>query len=151
MSAPDNLQLIKCSQCGVTNRIANPSPAPSQEPVCGRCKTPLTTATHPLVVTDANFTILVEQATLPVLLDLWAPWCGPCRLMSPIIDQLAMELAGQVRVAKLNTDENPVTSRRFAVQGIPTLLFLKQGREIGRLVGAQLKAAILQKLWELQR
>jgi thioredoxin 2 len=121
----------------------------NKEPICGRCKAPLTAVTHPLVITDANFVTLVEQSALPVLLDLWAPWCGPCRLMSPVMDQLAVELAGQVRVAKLNTDENPMTARRFGIQGIPTLLILKNGREIGRLVGAQPKAVIQQKLRDL--
>lgn len=149
MSAPVNIQLIKCSHCGATNRISNLSSLPNKEPICGRCKTPLTAVAHPVMVTDANFTRLIEQSPLPVLLDLWAPWCGPCRMMSPIIDQLAVELAGQVRVAKLNTDENPMTSRRFAVQGIPTLLLLKDGREVGRVVGAQPKAVILQKLRDL--
>lgn len=106
-------------------------------------------ATQPVIVTDANFGSLVEQSPLPVLLDLWAPWCGPCRMMSPIIDQLATELEGKARVAKLNTDENPMTGRRFGIQGIPTLLILRQGKEVGRLVGAQPKAAVLQKLREV--
>lgn len=103
----------------------------------------------PYLVTDANFTSTVEQSPLPVLLDVWAPWCGPCRQMSPVIDQLATELGGKVRVAKLNSDENPMTGHRFGIQGIPTLLIIKDGREVGRLVGAYPKAAILQKLHEV--
>lgn len=147
MNATTETQLIKCNNCGATNRIS-PS-AQGKQPVCGRCKMLLMETTQPVIVTDANFGSLVEQSPLPVLLDLWAPWCGPCRMMSPIIDQLATELAGKARVAKLNTDENPMTGRRFGIQGIPTLLILRQGKEVGRLVGAHPKAAILQKLREV--
>lgn len=147
MNRESELQLIKCSNCGTTNRIA--LHAPGKEAVCGRCKQPLVADAQPLLVTEANFASLVEQSPLPVLLDLWAPWCGPCRMMSPVIDQLATELAGRVRVAKLNTDENPTIGRRFGIQGIPTLLIFKNGREISRLVGAQPKAVIQQKLREV--
>lgn len=145
MKTSTETQIIKCNNCGALNRHA--LQLFDKEPVCGRCKTRLTA--QPWVATDANFASVIEQSPSPVLLDLWAPWCGPCRLMSPIIDQLATELAGQIRVAKLNTDENPLTGKRFGIQGIPTLLILKNGREVGRLVGAQSKAVILQKLREV--
>jgi thioredoxin len=97
-------------------------------------------------VTDANFAQEVERSPLPVLLDMWAPWCGPCRMIAPTIEQLASELAGRVRVAKLNTDENPMIGSRFNVRSIPTLLVLKDGKEIDRLVGALPKQEILRKL-----
>ena len=116
------------------------------EPVCGRCKSQLLSAAHPVIVTDANFAEEVERSPLPVLLDMWAPWCGPCRMIAPIIEQLATELAGRVKVAKLNTDENPMTQSRFGVRSIPTLLVLKDGREVDRLVGAIPKQEILRKL-----
>jgi thioredoxin 2 len=77
-----------------------------------------------------------------VLVDAWAPWCGPCRTIAPVIEELAAELAGTVRVAKLNVDENPHTAARFDIRSIPTMLVLANGREIGRIVGAQPKAAI---------
>ena len=83
---------------------------------------------------------------MPVLLDMWAPWCGPCRMIAPIIEQLSGELAGRIKVAKLNTDENPVTGKRFNVRSIPTLLVLKEGSEIDRLVGAMPKQEILRRL-----
>src|SRR5262249_50094974 len=97
-------------------------------------------------VTDANFAAEVERSPLPVLLDMWAPWCGPCGMVAPVIEELAAEMAGRVRVAKLNVDENPATAARFGVQSIPTLLLLKGGRELDRIVGVQSKAVIVQRL-----
>ena len=99
-----------------------------------------------MTVTDATFSAEVEHSPLPVLLDLWAPWCGPCRMVAPVVEELAKEMAGRVRVAKLNVDENPVTASRFHVQSIPTLLVLKGGREMERIVGAQPKSEIVQRL-----
>lgn len=83
---------------------------------------------------------------MPVLLDMWAEWCGPCRMIAPLIDELAQEMAGRVCVAKLNVDQNPVTADRFNVRSIPALLVLKAGREVDRMVGAQPKAEILRRL-----
>jgi thioredoxin len=88
----------------------------------------------------------VERSPLPVLLDLWAPWCGPCRMIAPVLEQLATEMTGQVRVAKLNVDENPQTAARFQVQSIPTLLVLQNGREVDRVVGVQTKAELMRRL-----
>jgi thioredoxin len=103
-------------------------------------------SSEPVVVTDATFAAEVEQSPLPVLIDLWAPWCGPCRTLAPVIDELAAELAGRVRVVKLNVDENPRTAARFNVRSIPTLLALKAGREIDRIVGVQPKSEIARRL-----
>ena len=89
---------------------------------------------------------VVAGSSLPVLLDLWAAWCGPCRMIAPVIEQLASELSGRVLVGKLDVDANPQTSASFGVQSIPTLLILKDGREVDRLIGAQSKNAILQRL-----
>ena len=139
-------QLIRCPACGVTNRVPQDKIDQEREPVCGRCKTPLLVSTKPMTVTDATFSAEVERSPLPVLLDLWAAWCGPCQMMAPMVDELAAEMAGRVRVAKLNVDENPVTATRFNVRSIPTLLVLKAGREIDRLVGVQPKAEIARRL-----
>ncbi|HEY3198705.1 MAG TPA: thioredoxin [Nitrospirales bacterium] len=99
-----------------------------------------------MTVTDATFAAEVESSHLPVMLDLWAPWCGPCRMVAPIIAELAEEMAGRVRVAKLNVDENPATAVRFNVSSIPTLLVLKKGQEIDRIVGMQPKSEIARRL-----
>lgn len=137
---------MKCPECGANNRVPLEKIAGGLEPVCGRCKTRLTVPIHPLTITDSNFASEVEQAALPVLLDLWAPWCPPCRMIAPTIEELSAELAGRVKVGKLNIDDNPTTTNRFNVRSIPTLLVLKNGKEIDRIVGAVPKTEILRKL-----
>jgi thioredoxin 2 len=135
-------QLIRCDVCGVVNRVERAKLNRGLAPVCGRCKRPLPAEDKPLTITDATFSVDVERSVLPVLLDAWAPWCGPCQMVSPIVEALAGELAGRVRVAKLNVDENPTTAESFDLRSIPTLLVLKACREVDRIVGAQPKAEI---------
>ena len=113
--------------------------------MCGRCKKPLPTYL-PLTITDANFSEEVEGSALPVLIDMWAPWCGPCRMVTPIVEQLAKEWAARVRVGKLNVDDNPVIASRFNIRSVPTLLIMKGGREIDRIIGALPKAEIVLRL-----
>ncbi len=145
MSATSDAQLMHCPSCGATNRVPRERLQSGAHPVCGRCKTKLTAA-QPVVVTDANFAQEVEASPRPVLLDLWAAWCGPCHMIAPVIEQLATEMAGRVKVAKLNVDDSPQTAARFGVRSIPTLLILKNGREVDRLVGALPKQEILRHL-----
>lgn len=137
-------QIVKCPSCGANNRVAANA---EQQAVCGRCKTPLPAFSEtPLHITDANFAAAVESSALPVLIDFWAAWCGPCRMIAPSIDALAKEFAGRAVVGKLNVDENQQTAARFGVQSIPTLLIVKNGREVERLVGSQPKDVIARKL-----
>lgn len=135
--------LIRCSKCGANNRV---QASAAQKAICGRCKTPLQGDVKPVIVTDANFPDEVEKSPLPVLLDLWAEWCPPCRMLAPIIEQLAAELAGKVRVGKLDVDQNPLMASRFQARSIPTMLILQNGREVDRLVGLQSKEAILRRV-----
>lgn len=138
--------VIRCATCGAANRVRSNFGAEKMR-VCGHCKSPLqAAASKPAIATDANFAELIERSPLPVLLDMWAAWCGPCRMIAPTVESLAKELSGRVLVAKLDVDANKQTAARFGVQSIPTLLILKQGREAGRIVGAQSREAILANL-----
>lgn len=139
-------EIITCPSCGASNRAPSGPLATGKKIVCGRCKTPLTAPVRPLTATDATFAAEVEGSPLPVLLDLWAPWCGPCHMLAPTIEQLANELSGRVRVMKLNVDENPATAARYNARSIPTVLILDRGREIDRLVGVQPRAEIVRRL-----
>jgi thioredoxin 2 len=136
-------QLIQCNSCGASNRVPVAKLQQGLQPVCGRCKAPLIVGGKPETVTDATFSSGVEGSPLPVLVDMWAPWCGPCRAVAPVLEQLAVEMAGRVRVAKLNVDEHPATAARFGIQSIPALLLFKGGREVDRLLGARPKADIV--------
>ena len=142
---PDE-QLIHCPSCGATNRVPSQKLAQGLKPVCGHCKTALVIDNKPITVTDATFASEVERSPLPVLLDMWAPWCGPCRMIAPVLDELAREMAGKLRVVKLNVDENPATAARFNVMSIPTLLVLKGGWEMERIIGVQPKTEILRRV-----
>jgi len=137
--------LITCPSCGTTNRL--PAVQPGRKAVCGKCKARLPeSSAGPVTVTDTTFSAEVERSATPVLLDMWADWCGPCHMLAPTIDQLSSELAGRVKVAKLNIDENPGIANRFGVQSIPTLLVLKAGKEVDRIVGVQPKQEIARRL-----
>ena len=142
-------RLITCPSCGTKNRL--PPVEAGRKAVCGKCKTPLPDATGPIEVTDTTFASEVERSSTPVLLDLWADWCGPCHMLAPTIDQLSSEMSGRVKVAKLNIDENPGVANRFGVRSIPTLLVLKGGREVDRLVGVQPKQEIVRRLENVLR
>ncbi len=141
-------QLIRCPVCGAKNRVPLSKIEQGLDPVCGRCKTPLP-LNKPFTVTDATFADEVENSALPVLVDMWAEWCGPCRFLTPVIDQLATEMAGRLRVAKLNIDENPAIASRFNIRSIPALLVFKGGREVDRMIGVQPKSEIARRLQKL--
>jgi thioredoxin 2 len=148
------MQVIKCKSCGIKNRI-EPKRAQEQQPKCGKCGTPLdlsqavdeSAANHPVIVTDANFQkVLSDAGSRPLLVDCWAAWCGPCRVIAPVIDQLAAEAGSRYVIAKLNVDENPRTAAQFNIRSIPSLLIFKNGKLVDRLVGAQPKQAIAEHL-----
>jgi len=138
---------MRCGHCGAVNRVPRSKLEQGLEAKCGRCKQPLQAAgSAPWVVTDSTFAADVERSPLPVLVDAWAAWCGPCRMLAPTIEELAAELEGKVRVAKLDVDANPATASRFDIRSIPTLLVVKGGREVDRIVGVQPKHAIRARL-----
>lgn len=147
------MQVVTCGSCGTKNRV-DPDRATSMSAKCGKCGAALpvssdhstAAAGKPLVVTDATFQRDVLSASGVVLLDCWAPWCGPCRMVGPIMDQLAAESNGRYRIAKLNVDENPRTAAEFQIQSIPTMFIFKDGKLIDRIIGAQPKPAIAQRL-----
>ena len=128
--------LIRCSNCGQMNRVPA---AAAGTPRCGKCHQPLPWVTD---ADDVTFGEVAEGAKIPVLVDLWAPWCGPCRMVSPALEQLARDLAGQVKLVKVNVDVSPQVSRRFDAQAIPTLLVLRDGRVVARQTGAAPLAAL---------
>ena len=145
MNAAINSQIVRCPSCGTSNRIV-PTKQGGRKPVCGKCGTALGVASEPVIVTDANFGEIVEKSLIPVLVDFWATWCGPCRMVAPIVEQVAKEMAGKAVVGKLDVDANPVTAGRFRVQSIPSLLIFKNGREVDRIVGVQSREAIVHRL-----
>jgi len=101
---------------------------------------------HPLTVTDANFERVVLEASVPVLVDFWAAWCGPCKMVAPVVEQLAQEFAGQALTAKLDVDASPMTAQRYGVRSIPTLILFRNGQPMDRVVGAQPVHVLRQKL-----
>ena len=146
------MTVITCSSCGAKNRV-DEGAATRRQPVCGRCGAALDLTSNaaetsrPRTVTDATFAReVLEVKNVPVLLDCWAQWCGPCRMIAPVLDELAAESDGRYRIAKLNVDENPLTASQFNIRSIPTMLIFKNGALQDRLVGAQPKQAILARL-----
>jgi thioredoxin 2 len=123
--------VVACSNCGKKNRVPA---AASGRPRCAECHQDLPWIAE---AGDADFSTVVEHASLPVVVDLWAPWCGPCRMISPALEEVAERLRGRLKLVKVNVDESPATAQRFGVQAIPTLLLFRHGELIDRSLGAQ--------------
>jgi thioredoxin 2 len=138
-TGPGPQSTLVCANCGARNRIR---PSPRGAPHCGKCGKAL-----PWVVdaTDATFDVEADAA-VAVLVDLWAPWCGPCRIVSPMLEQLAREYAGRLKVVKVNVDDNAGLAARFQAMSIPTLIVIRAGRVVDRIVGAVPKGDLAVRL-----
>jgi thioredoxin 2 len=125
--------LVACPQCHAVVRV--PAARASEHPHCARCKSELFTG-HPVALDAQSFPVHTERSNVPVLVDFWAEWCGPCRMMSPVLDKLAEERATTLQVGKVNTDEQPEIAARFNIRSIPTLILFRDGKEVARQSGA---------------
>ena len=132
--------IVNCAQCGAQNRLSIPPQA--QVPICGKCKSPL-----PWIINGMDISFHRELETvIPVLVDFWAGWCAPCRMTAPVLEDIAREKAGQIKVLKIDVDQNPSTSEHFNVRSIPTLILFKNGDPVETIVGAISKDALLERL-----
>ncbi len=140
-----------CPNCGAKNRV-HEFLAAAHKPICGKCGAVLPHVgqrdSQPQIVTDTSFAadVIEASAAMPVLVDAWAEWCGPCRMLAPLIDQLAAESRGRYKIAKLNVDDNPRTAAQFNIRSIPTLLIFKNRGLVDQIIGVQSKPAIAARL-----
>jgi thioredoxin 2 len=140
MTTSESLHVV-CPSCNAVNRVA--ASRLGDGPVCGTCKQALFTG-HPVTLTEATFDRHVGRSDLPVVVDFWAPWCAPCRMMAPAFEEATAGLEPRIRLAKLNTEEAPSLAARHGIRSIPTLAIFRQGREVARQMGAMGGPQLLQ-------
>jgi thioredoxin 2 len=138
--------VVACAHCGQKNRVQ--TQRAGKAAICGRCKQSVF-PDQPVTGTDAAWQAEVEQSPIPVLVDFWAPWCGPCRAVAPALEAIAKERAGRVKVVKLNVDENPRTAARFGIQAIPTMMIFRGTEVVDQIRGALPKPALDGRLDQL--
>jgi thioredoxin 2 len=131
-----------CSECGTTNRI--PDERVKDDPTCGKCKKKVFPR-HPVAATDASWKSQVEDSPIPVLVDFWAPWCGPCRAVAPVLDQIAESRGGKLKIVKLNVDENPRVAGQHGIRSIPALMLFRGPLLVDQKLGAMPKEQL--ELW----
>jgi len=137
----DTSEILVCPSCQSPNRV--PAARLSDNPRCGKCKQPFFTA-RPIELTDQTFDKHLTRSDIPLVVDFWAPWCGPCKMMAPFFEQAAAQLEPRVRLAKVNTDENRSLAMRYQISSIPTTAIFKDGREVARQPGAMNLPQLLQ-------
>lgn len=138
--AEETTTTIECDNCNAINRV--PLSRLKDRPKCGSCGEKLPLGGGPIKLTDSNFQSTIDTSPVPVVVDFWAPWCGPCRMIGPVLEKLAGEMSHDVLIGKLNVDENPETASRFSVRSIPLLVAFQDGAAIDKQVGALSESAM---------
>jgi len=133
--------IVPCPHCDAANRV--PSERLDEGPTCGKCKRRLFEG-HPLALTDDNFDLHLQRSELPLVVDFWAPWCGPCRMMAPAYEQAAARIEPRARLAKVDTEQNQMLAQRYGIRSIPTLAIFKGGRLVASQPGAMGLPQLLQ-------